>query len=48
MGEGLTMDKLAIQGIVYAFYRELMGTKEPKRLDLNPNIWPSYNRVTDQ
>jgi hypothetical protein len=47
-GEGLTTDKLAIQGIVYAFYRELMDTKQPKRLALDPNIWPSHNRVTDQ
>jgi hypothetical protein len=47
-GEGLTTDKLAIQGIIYAFYRELMGTEEPKRLALDPNFLPSHSRVTDQ
>jgi mannosylglycoprotein endo-beta-mannosidase len=48
LGEGLTTDKLAIQGIIYAFYRELMGTEEPKRLALDPNFWPSHSRVIDQ
>jgi hypothetical protein len=40
--------KGAIQELVYAFYRNLMGTKEPKSLSLLPDIWLEQGWVTDQ
>jgi hypothetical protein len=42
----LIADKVVIQELIYAFYRKLMGTEEPKMLSLDSDIWSAQKRVT--
>jgi hypothetical protein len=41
-------DPKGIQGIIYAFYRGLMGSEEPKTLSLQQNIWSPNMQVNAQ
>jgi hypothetical protein len=41
-------DPRGIQDIIYAFYRGLMGSEEPKPLSLQQNIWSPNMQVNDQ
>jgi hypothetical protein len=44
----LVTDKVAIQELVYSFYRGLMGSEEPQWLSLSPNTWSARFRVSQQ
>jgi hypothetical protein len=45
---GQVTDPIGIQRIIYAFYRGLMGSEEPKALCLHQNIWSANMRVSAQ
>jgi hypothetical protein len=45
---GQVTDPMGIQGIIYAFYRSLMGSEEPKTLSLQQNVWSSNRQVNAQ
>jgi hypothetical protein len=38
---------MAIQEIIYSFYRDLMGANEPKLLRTHPRLWSGQNCVSD-
>jgi hypothetical protein len=44
---GLVTDNMAIQEIIYAFYRDLMGDDEPKMLSTHPRLWAGQRCVSD-
>jgi hypothetical protein len=44
---GLVTDKIAIQELIYSFYRELMGADEPKMLSTHPHLWSGLRCVSN-
>jgi hypothetical protein len=47
LSSGLVTDKMAIQEIIYSFYRDLMGANEPKLLRTHPRLWTGQSCVSD-
>jgi hypothetical protein len=43
---GLVTDKMAIQEIIYSFYRDLMGADEPKMLSTHTHLWSGQRCVS--
>jgi hypothetical protein len=46
--QGVVTEKGAIQGLIYCFYRNLMGAEEPKLLSIQPGLWSAQQMVSSQ